>query len=132
MEGHSDTFFISTVCKHNEEYAKEVFAKLQTIDRTANLIEHRLNIPGYFCHRSALWQRLTTRRTHAIKHRTLPTAGIVAELEFSDVQRQVLAADLVEAANDSSSEDGPGPFNGVGAERTRHVIAILVHHNPTG
>jgi hypothetical protein len=32
---------------------------------------------------------------------------IVAELKFHDVQRQVLFADLVEAANDTALEDRP-------------------------
>jgi hypothetical protein len=49
---------------------------------------------------------------------------IVAELEFCDVQRHVLGADLVERADDAALEDRPEAFN-----RADNVLPLAVLHD---
>lgn len=47
---------------------------------------------------------------------------IVAELKFSDIERQVLGADFVERANDTAFEDTPETFNCLGVNRADNVL----------
>src|SRR5258708_4271451 len=54
---------------------------------------------------------------------------VVAELELSDVERQVLGADFVERADHASLEDRPEAFNRVGVDRSDHVLALGVVDN---
>ncbi len=56
--------------------------------------------------------------------RILPV--IVAELKLRDVQRYVLAADLVEASHDPALEDRPETFNRVRVDRADHVTMCRV------
>ena len=51
-------------------------------------------------------------------------AVIVPELEFGDIQRQVLAADLMERADHAAFEDRPEPLNRIRVDRTVDVLAV--------
>jgi hypothetical protein len=53
-------------------------------------------------------------------------AVVVPELKFSDVQRQILLADLMVAANDPALEDAPEAFNRVGVEPTTYSPAVCL------
>jgi hypothetical protein len=48
---------------------------------------------------------------------------VVAELEFGDVQREILLADLVIAAHNAALDERPEAFNRVRVDRADHVIA---------
>jgi hypothetical protein len=47
---------------------------------------------------------------------------VIAELEFRNVQRQVLMADLVEAAHDAALQERPKAVNGLGVNRAVDVL----------
>jgi len=49
-------------------------------------------------------------------------AVVVAELKFRDVQRQILAADLVIVANDAALDERPKALNRVRVNRAHNVI----------
>src|SRR6266705_861314 len=49
---------------------------------------------------------------------------VVAELEFGDVQRQILPADLVIAAHDPALDEGPEAFDCLSVNRANDVIAV--------
>lgn len=49
-------------------------------------------------------------------------AVIVAELELGDVQRHVLAADLMERSDDAALDDRPETFNRLGVNCADHVL----------
>ena len=53
-------------------------------------------------------------------------AVIVAELEFSDIERQIFLADLVVAANDPALDDAPEALNRIGVNRADNVLARAV------
>jgi hypothetical protein len=53
-------------------------------------------------------------------------AVVVPELKFSDVERQILLADLVVAANDPALEDAPKAFNRVGVHSADNVFTLGV------
>ena len=55
-------------------------------------------------------------------------AVVITELELSDIERQVLAADLVERAHDAALEDTPIALNRVCVDRADHVLACAVAH----
>ena len=50
---------------------------------------------------------------------------IVAELEFSDVERQILVADLVEAAHDAALNKRPKTFDCVGVDDSSNAILAM-------
>src|SRR6187401_1926412 len=54
-------------------------------------------------------------------------AVVVAKLEFRDVQRHVLGADLMEAADDPALEDRPEAFNCLRMHRADNVLLGAVH-----
>src|SRR6266571_8541944 len=60
--------------------------------------------------------------------RVLPI--VVSELEFFDVQRQVLRADLVERADDPALHETPEALDGIGVNRAVDVFASAVMHHP--
>jgi hypothetical protein len=47
---------------------------------------------------------------------------IVSELEFSDVQMQILFADLMEGANDAALQDRPEAFDGLRVNSADDVL----------
>ncbi len=49
---------------------------------------------------------------------------VIAELEFCDVQRQILGADLVERADDTALKDAPETFNRLGVNGTDDVLSL--------
>src|SRR5581483_2555280 len=51
---------------------------------------------------------------------------VVAELEFRDVQRQILLADLVIGADNAALEDAPESLNRVGMDGTNDVFTLRV------
>jgi len=51
-------------------------------------------------------------------------AVIIAELEFSDIERKVLSADLVVAANDAALEDAPKSLNRLGVNRADNILML--------
>ncbi len=51
-------------------------------------------------------------------------ALVIAELELVDVEMQVLLADFVECADDSTFHDGPKAFYGVGMNRSADIFPI--------
>jgi hypothetical protein len=53
-------------------------------------------------------------------------AVTIFELTFCDVERQIFAADLVIAANDTAFEDAPKALNRIGLHRTNNVLARAV------
>src|SRR5438552_15027611 len=53
-------------------------------------------------------------------------AVVVAELEFRDVERHVLGADLVEGADNAALEDAAEAFNRVGVDRADNVLTLGV------
>lgn len=53
-------------------------------------------------------------------------AVIVPELKFRDVERQILAADLVIAAHDTALNQRPKTFDCVGVDCADNVLACLV------
>jgi hypothetical protein len=53
-------------------------------------------------------------------------AVVVTELELSDVQRQILAADLMERADHAALHQRPEAFNGLGVDRTDNVLVDRV------
>src|SRR5690349_19466582 len=50
-------------------------------------------------------------------------AVVVAELKFSQVERQILLADMVEAAHDTALEERPERFEIVGVNLAANVLA---------
>src|SRR5579862_9480165 len=57
---------------------------------------------------------------------------VVLELEFSDVQRQILGADFVERANNPALENAPEAFNRVCVNRADDVLASGVLNDLVG
>ena len=53
-------------------------------------------------------------------------AVVIAELEFRDVQRHILAADLVERADDAALEDAPKTFNRLGMHCANNILVLGV------
>ena len=53
-------------------------------------------------------------------------AVIIAELEFGDVERQVLSGYFMECTNDTALEDRPETFNRIRVDRTNDVLALAV------
>jgi hypothetical protein len=51
---------------------------------------------------------------------------VVAELKFGNIERHVLAADLVECADNAALEDRPKAFNRVRVNRTDNVFVCGV------
>jgi hypothetical protein len=51
-------------------------------------------------------------------------AVVVSELKFRDVQRHVLAADLVERADDAALEDAPKALNRLSVNRADNVLML--------
>src|SRR6185437_10082276 len=80
------------------------------------------------------WHRLSLAETVASGHvsaacyrgskniHVLPI--VIAEFKFSDVQRQILLADLMECADDAALDDRPEAFNRVGVDCTNDVFAF--------
>jgi hypothetical protein len=54
---------------------------------------------------------------------------IVAELELRNVERQILAADLVIAAHDAALNQRPKAFNRVGVNGTNNMLALAMVNN---
>lgn len=48
-------------------------------------------------------------------------AVVIAELEFGNVERQIFAADFVEATDNAALEDAPKAFNRVRVDRADNV-----------
>ncbi len=59
-------------------------------------------------------------------------AVIVAELKLRDVQRQIFAADFMEASDDPTFENRPKAFNCIGMDRADDVLPSFVIHNAVG
>jgi hypothetical protein len=86
----------------------------------------------------ARWQRpqiaetVASDRASASCYRSLKNLRvvpvIVTELKLRNVQRQVLFADLVEAAHDAALEEAPEALNGVCVDRAYYVLLCLVIH----
>src|SRR5579862_1508490 len=55
---------------------------------------------------------------------------IVSELEFRNIQRQVLAADFVIGADHAALYEGPEALNGVGVDRAEDVLPSAVVDGP--
>lgn len=53
-------------------------------------------------------------------------AVIIAELKFSDIERHIFGADLVERADDPALEDAPKAFNRIRVNRANDVLLALV------
>ncbi len=53
-------------------------------------------------------------------------AVVVAPLEFRDVERQILAADVVECADDAALQQRPETVNCAGVHLAAHVFALAV------
>jgi hypothetical protein len=51
---------------------------------------------------------------------------VVPELEFSNVQRQIFAADLVEVAHDTALDERPEAFDCVRMNRAYNVLPLIV------
>src|SRR5438128_2476531 len=79
---------------------------------------------------SPLAETVTSDRASAACYRSLENlrvmAMIVAELEFCDVQRQVLFADVVERADNAALNQRPEAFNGLGMDGADNVLTSLV------
>jgi hypothetical protein len=77
--------------------------------------------------RLSLAETVASDRASADCYRGPEDIGVVAvvipKLKFSDVQRQILLADLVIAADDPALEDAPKAFNRVGMDRADNVFA---------
>src|SRR5713226_3059948 len=75
-------------------------------------------------------ETVTSDRVSAASKRNLEDFKVVpiavAELEFRDIERQVLGADLVERAGNASLEDGPEPFNRVRVHGADNVLATFM------
>jgi hypothetical protein len=54
--------------------------------------------------------------------RVLPI--VIAELEFGNIERHVLAADLVERTNDATLDDRPEAFDGLSMNRANNILAV--------
>src|ERR1700722_13888570 len=84
----------------------------------------------------ARWRRLSLAETVASDHVSADCyrrpedigvmAVVVPELKFSDVERQILLADFVVAANDPALEDAPKAFNRVGVHSADNVFTLGV------
>jgi hypothetical protein len=85
---------------------------------------------------SIRWRRFRLAETDASDlvsaacYRTPENIGIVAvivsELKFSDVQRHIFFADLMERADNAAFEDRPKTLNRVGMHRANNVLFCLV------
>lgn len=73
---------------------------------------------------------LTSPNRRSENIRVLPI--VVAELEFSNVERHVFAADLMEGADDAALEDRPKAFNRVGMDCSDYVLALGVVDDAMG
>ena len=51
---------------------------------------------------------------------------VIAELELSHVQRQILTAHFMERTHHATFQDGPEAFNGVRVDGTDHIVALGV------
>src|ERR1700686_4863202 len=59
-------------------------------------------------------------------------AVVVSELKFRDVQRHILAADLVERADDATLEDRPEALNRLGVDGTDNVLVLGMVNGAVG
>jgi len=59
-------------------------------------------------------------------------AVVVAELEFRDIEREILAADFVERADHATLNQRPETLNGVGMDSANYVVALGVIDNGMG
>ena len=59
-------------------------------------------------------------------------AVVVAELEFRDVQRQVLLADFMEAADDAALKDRPEALDRIGMDRNGVGVDLTTKPGPSG
>ena len=62
--------------------------------------------------------------------RVLPV--IIAKLELRDVQRQILFADLVKAANDAAFDDRPEAFDCLGVNRADNILLFGMVNDRVG
>jgi hypothetical protein len=53
-------------------------------------------------------------------------AVIIAELELSDIEREILGADLVERADDTALEDAPKALNRLSVDGTHNILALAM------
>src|SRR5436853_871786 len=78
-------------------------------------------------------ETVTSDRASATCYRSLENFRVVAivvtELEFRDVQRQVLFADLVERADDAALQQRPEAVNGLRVHHAVNVFAARVVHD---
>ncbi len=88
---------------------------------------------------SVRWHRSQLAETDASDHASAACyrcpehvgieAVVIAELKFSDIQRHVLGAHLVERADHAALEQRPETFNRVRVNRTDHVLFFaMVNH----
>jgi hypothetical protein len=57
---------------------------------------------------------------------------VIAELKFSDAQRQILGADFMERADDTALEDAPKCLNRLGVYRADDVLSLGVIDGSVG
>lgn len=55
-------------------------------------------------------------------------AVVVPERELVEVERQVLLADVMEAAHDAAFQQRPEAVNGAGVDDATHVLILVVIH----
>src|ERR1700722_11759284 len=65
-------------------------------------------------------------RAYSRSENVLVMPVIVTELELSDVQMQVLFADLVESANAAALDERPETFNRIGVNGTNNIFSDAV------
>ena len=53
-------------------------------------------------------------------------AVVISELKFSDVERQVLFADFVEAAHDAAFDDRPETLDCIGVNRANYIMLSVL------
>ena len=54
---------------------------------------------------------------------------VVAELKLSDVQRQILTADFVEAAHNAALQERPETVDGLGVDRAVYILSSAMPDN---
>src|SRR5882757_382429 len=59
-------------------------------------------------------------------------AVVVAELEFSDVQRQIFGADFVEVTHDAAFHQRPEALDCLGVHHTNNMLAATMPHEVIG
>ena len=57
---------------------------------------------------------------------------IIAELEFGDIKRKILAADFVVAATDAALEDAPKALNRLSMDRADNVLMFCMVNDRVG